>query len=69
MRSERPRVIVIQRGGDHGCLVTVLLLVIAWPLAILYWFLRLLAWVVGTALDGLTGGRRRRRWIRRHRDP
>jgi len=60
---ERPQVIVVHRGGDHGCLITILLLVIAWPLAILYWLLRLMASVVGTAVDWLTGGpvRRRRR--------
>ena len=51
-------------GRDpSGCLITILLLIIAWPLAILYWLLRLLAWMVGTAFDWLTGGplRRRRR--------
>jgi hypothetical protein len=60
---ERPQIIVVRQGGDHGCLITILLLVIAWPLAILYWLLRLLAWTVGTAFDWLTGGpiRRRRR--------
>jgi hypothetical protein len=56
-------VVVIQRDRDHGCLITILLLVVAWPLAILYWLLRVLAWIVGSAFDWLTGGplRRRRR--------
>jgi len=60
---ERPQVIIVRQGGDHGCLITILLLVVAWPLAILYWLLRLMAWVVGSAFDWLTGGpvRRRRR--------
>lgn len=60
MARERPQVVVIRQGGDHGCLITILLLIIAWPLAILYWLLRLLAWMVGTALDWLTGGPIRR---------
>jgi hypothetical protein len=56
-------VIVIRRDGDHGCLITILLLIVAWPLAILYWLLRLMAWIVGSTFDWLTGGplRRRRR--------
>ena len=63
MARERPQVIVIRRDGDHGCLITILLLIVAWPLAILYWLLRLMAWIVGSAFDRLTGGllRRRRR--------
>jgi hypothetical protein len=61
MARERPQVIVVRQGGDHGCLITILLLVIAWPLAILYWFLRLLAWAVGSTFDWLTGGPWRRR--------
>lgn len=63
MARERPQVIVVRRGGDHGCLITILLVIVAWPLAILYWLLRLMAWIVGSAFDWLTGGplRRRRR--------
>lgn len=63
MGRERPQVIIVKQGGDHGCLITILLLIVAWPLAILYWLLRLLAWFVGSAFDWLTGGplRRRRR--------
>lgn len=63
MARDRPQVIAVRRDGDHGCLITILLLIFAWPLAILYWLLRLLVWVVGTAFDWLTGGplRRRRR--------
>jgi len=63
MARERPQVIVIRRDRDHGCLITILLLILAWPLAILYWLLRLLAWIVGSTFDWLTGGplRRRRR--------
>ena len=36
MARERPQVIIVRQGGDHGCLITILLLVIAWPLAVLY---------------------------------
>lgn len=63
MARERPQVTVIRRDGDHGCLITILLLILAWPLAILYWLLRLMAWVIRSAFDWLTGGplRRRRR--------
>lgn len=63
MARERPQIIVVRQGGDHGCLITVLLLIVAWPLAIVYWILRLIAWGVGSTLDWLTGGplRRRRR--------
>ncbi len=63
MARERPQVIVIRRGGDHGCLITILLLIVAWPLAIVYWLLRWMAWIVGSMVDWLTGGplRRRRR--------
>ena len=63
MARERPRVIVIRSDGDHGCFITILLLIVAWPLAILYWLLRLMAWIVGSTFDWLTGGplRRRRR--------
>lgn len=61
MARERPQVIVIRRDGDHGCLISILLLIVAWPLAILYWLLRLMAWIVGTTFDWLTGGPRRRR--------
>jgi len=61
MAWERPQVIVIRQGGDHGCLITILLLIVAWPLAILYWLLRLLAWIVGSTFDWRTGGPLRRR--------
>jgi hypothetical protein len=63
MGKERPQIIVVRQGGDHGCLITILLLIVAWPLAIVYWMLRLMAWFVGTLFDWLTGGplRRRRR--------
>jgi hypothetical protein len=63
MARERPQVIVIRRDADHGCLITILLLIVAWPLAIVYWLLRLVAWIVGSTVDWLTGGplRRRRR--------
>jgi hypothetical protein len=62
-RRERPQIIVVRQGGDHGCIITVILLIIAWPLAIVYWLVRLLAWAIGSVLDLLTGGpiRRRRR--------
>jgi hypothetical protein len=63
MGRERPRIVVVREGGDHGCLITILLLIVAWPLAIVYWILRLIAWVVGVVVDWLTLGpvRRRRR--------
>ena len=61
MGRERPRVVVVRQGGDHGCLVTILLLVIAWTLAIVYWMLRFMAWVVGVIVDWLTLGPARRR--------
>jgi hypothetical protein len=57
---ERPKVVVIHEGGDHGCLITVLLLIVAWPLAILYWIVRLIAWLLGTVFDWLTLGPLRR---------
>jgi hypothetical protein len=59
--KERPQIIVIREGGHHGCLITILLLIVAWPLAIVYWILRSMAWVVGSAVDWLTGGPARRR--------
>jgi hypothetical protein len=59
--KERPQIVVIRQGGDHGCLITILLLIIAWPLAILYWLLRLAIWFVGTLFDWLTLGPLRRR--------
>lgn len=61
MRSERPRVIVVHRNHDHGCLITLILLIVAWPLAIAYWILRVVVWLIGTALDWLTLGPLRRR--------
>ena len=61
MPSERPRIVVVQTGGDHGCLITILLLIVAWPLAIVYWILRLMAWAVGVMVDWLTFGPARRR--------
>ena len=61
MARERPQVIVIRQGGDHGCLITILLLIVAWPLAILYWLLQLMAWTVGSTFDWRTGGPLRRR--------
>jgi hypothetical protein len=60
MARERPQVIVIRQGGDHGCLISILLIV-AWPLANLYWLLRLMAWIVGSTFDWRTGGPLRRR--------
>ena len=59
-KPPRPQVIVVKRS-DHGCIITVILLIIAWPLAILYWVARLLAWAIGAFLDWLTLGFLRRR--------
>lgn len=61
MGRERPQIAVVRQGDDHGCLTTILLLVVAWPLAIVYWILRLMAWVVGVIVDWLTLGPARRR--------
>jgi hypothetical protein len=61
MSKERPQIVVVRQGGDHGCLITILLLIVAWPLAIVYWILRLIAWVVGVLVDWLTLGPARRR--------
>ena len=58
---ERPQIIVIRQGGDHGCLITILLLIVAWPLAIVYWILRLVVWLAGMIGDWLTLGPFRRR--------
>jgi hypothetical protein len=60
MPRERPHVVVVQRH-DHGCIITLLLLIIAWPLAIAYWLVRIAWWVVASALDWLTLGPIRRR--------
>ncbi len=60
-RGERPQVVVVHRSDGHGCLITLLLLIIAWPLAILYWLFRLLAWALRSVLDVLTLGAFRRR--------
>ncbi len=60
-QRERPQVIVVRRGGDHGCLITLLLIIIAWPLAIVYWIVRLLWWLVASVIDWLTLGPIRRR--------
>lgn len=61
MAKERPQIVVVRQEGDHGCLITILLLIVAWPLAIIYWILRLMAWVVGSMVDWLTLGPARRR--------
>ncbi len=61
MNRERPKIVVVERRGGHGCVITVILLIVAWPLAILYWILRLVTWSVGAAVDWLTGGPFRRR--------
>ena len=60
-RRERPQVVVVHQSDGHGCLITLLLLIIAWPLAILYWLLRLLVWGLRSILDVLTLGAFRRR--------
>ena len=53
--------VVVHQSDGHGCLITLLLLIIAWPLAILYWLLRLLVWGLRSILDVLTLGAFRRR--------
>lgn len=52
---------VVVQHHDHGCIITLLLLIIAWPLAIVYWLFRMIAWLIGTAIDWLTLGPLRRR--------
>lgn len=61
MPRERPQIIVVKQGDGHGCVITLLLLIIAWPLAIAYWLVRLVWWVISTAIDWLTLGPLRRR--------
>jgi hypothetical protein len=61
MPRERPQVIVVKSTGGHGCVITVILLILAWPLAILYWLARMLKWAIWTAIDWLTAGPIRRR--------
>ena len=60
MPKERPRIIVVKQNDDHGCLITLLLLIVAWPLAIAYWILRLVAWILGLVVGLLTLPLRRR---------
>jgi len=57
---ERPQIIVIHQKSDHGCLITLILLIVAWPLAIVYWILRLIGWLVGSVVDVITLGPLRR---------
>jgi hypothetical protein len=61
MARERPKIIVVKKGGGHGCVITVILLLIAWPLALLYWLLRMIGWAIGSTIDWLTLGPLRRR--------
>jgi hypothetical protein len=61
MPSERPRVVIVKRNDDHGCLITLILLIVAWPLAIVYWLVRMVVWIIGTAIDWITLGPLRRR--------
>lgn len=60
MDRERPRIVVVHDHGDHGCLITILLLIVAWPLAIVYWVIRLVVWAARTMIDWLTLGPVRR---------
>ena len=61
MARERPQVIVIKQGGGHGCVITVILILLFWPLAIVYWLLRMIGWALGSTIDWLTAGPFRRR--------
>lgn len=61
MARERPHIVVVRQHSGHGCIITLLLLILAWPLAIVYWILRLIAWMVGLLVDVLTLGRIRHR--------
>jgi len=60
MSSERPKVVIVKRSDDHGCLITLILLIVAWPLAIVYWLVRMVVWLIRTAIDWLTLGPVRR---------
>ena len=60
MPSERPKVVIVKRSDDHGCLITLILLIVAWPLAIVYWLVRMVVWLIRTAIDWLTLGPVRR---------
>ncbi|MCJ7711023.1 MAG: hypothetical protein MUQ32_09370 [Chloroflexi bacterium] len=51
----------MRQGDGHGCVITLLLLIIAWPLAIAYWLVRIVWWLIATAVDWLTLGPLRRR--------
>ena len=61
MPRERPQIIVVEQSDGHGCVITLLLLIIAWPLAIAYWLVRVVWWLIATAIDWLTLGPVRRR--------
>ena len=60
MKRDVPRIVVVKHD-DHGCLITILLVIIAWPLAIVYWLVRFLVWAIETGVDWLTLGPIRRR--------
>lgn len=51
----------MRRSDDHGCIITLLLIIIAWPLAIVYWLIRMAWWLIATGIDWLTLGPLRRR--------
>lgn len=63
MPSEPPTQVIVKKGDDHGCIITLLLTIIAWPLAVLYLVIRAVKWVIRIGIDLLTLGplRRRRR--------
>ncbi len=65
MSKDEPQVIVVEKHEDHGCIITLLLLIIAWPLAIVYWIARFLKWLITAPVDWLTLGPLRRRGRRR----
>lgn len=60
-KRERPQIIVVKQGGGHGCVITFILAILAWPLAIGYWLVRMTKWAIGAAVDWLTIGPLRRR--------
>lgn len=61
MARDRPTILVERRSDGHGCIITLLLIIIAWPLAIVYWLIRMVWWLIATAIDWLTLGPLRRR--------
>lgn len=59
MTRQRP-IIVVQKSSHTG-LISAILVIFAWPLALVYWLYKITLWLVGTTIDWLTLGPIRRR--------